>query len=1146
MSFHPPVCAVLFFAAVSWVSPLCAGEFPLIGRSGVATGAAARPANSTTPEQAYEDGTAAGLRFRTISNDPRLVLTHEGLKAEKWKSLRIHFSKTPVVPGETLEFYFITKKDRQWSEQKSARLPIPAKTGSVELAVDLAELEGWSGTVIGTRLDFGQTAGAEVAVADVHYSDEPAPAAVGTPSDDPILSRIEAERREPQWSGDADEALVLNSEYLVPLGREKPVVLPLSREDRVSPGASAGPVGFAMWWSAAGSSGEVKGGWESALWWLRDLDHVTVRYRVKQVRGNPVMAVRLYEREAGVGLNNDSWVKKLPLAFGSPVESGNSDWRELVLDRNSMTFIRAGEGTPQWDLVNYLTVEFEGRGHDGAEVLVESPRFHLKDGRVVDLWDPARRLTQFDGPEVPQKIAAGRGRFLIGKGGSLLGGEAGRAALLDLKRLIPDLGLAANQGMRYVAEQAEWLKAHDLGVVYQQGGAYGLAEVISADDAWLANPAGVSRGTTPGSFGMVGLMKYYDMSSPAVRNGFARMLARTGQAGVGEFQIIESYWPWTGGFWGWGEGTLQRLRSTLSGLDEGLTWKTTAAGEHLRFWDFFRYHNGFVMTPADVGLTSWAEFYPPRLRGVSEAKDEGQRRHFFLMMNLTRYEALKFYGSVGTAAASAGVRLGAVINRENYDSSFDQLGLVAQKDVATVGHEYFGNPRHYLEHSFEHGGVLRQLMESSGTELRGVLETNATGTTGRPYYDPQVAYATALAVFAADRPHSVENDWLSWDLKQLGVNGSPVERERYADFVIKGMAFAHAKEGGWAAKVPGKSISVLRSRRINDIGAGEGAWTAMLREEAWPRMAFDFTEARFLGKHLENGSVLVGEWSYCTAEDVSWIEAWLDAEPGRTVVLMGYRPGKRPDGANYLATDEAAYTRINSQEGFVRLLGTEVRKETAVSGGRVDLAGWLSGGAAPSMTVQANYRRTAVTESTDLASLNGQTLVSQTTRANGSRVVYLHYDPDAATRGLDRVVLQRIAEAAGISREFASAEGLVARRFDGNDGMLITAFDRDWMDAFRFVYDPLANLRMKWARSGPERSVRLARAEIGVGDIEIVDRLRGGVRTVRGSEDVVLSLGDAGCGAWFLTRDQKAAVRVAKQAEAALPYFGNSFTMPAR
>ena len=60
-----------------------------------------------------------------------------------------------------LEFYYVTEDDAQWSERQVKRWNDLAPTGEMEQF----EFEmGWSGTIIGLRIDFSDVAGIEIEI----------------------------------------------------------------------------------------------------------------------------------------------------------------------------------------------------------------------------------------------------------------------------------------------------------------------------------------------------------------------------------------------------------------------------------------------------------------------------------------------------------------------------------------------------------------------------------------------------------------------------------------------------------------------------------------------------------------------------------------------------------------------------------------------------------------------------------------------------------------------------------------------------------------------------------------------------------------------------------------------------------------------
>lgn len=947
----------------------------------------------------------------------------------------------------------------------------------------------------------------------------------------------------PPYLRTAAENTILNSEYFVPYGTGISAIGAGVNPAAVSAyGAGAAPIAvalatgnntpatFRLYWAGLLGKTTTVGGWESALWWLRDLKKATIRIKVNRLEGHPVMTFRFYQRTIGGGLDNDFWAYSVKLS-----ELPANEWKSIVLNPSAMQFTPVKEKAAHWEQVNSLLAVIEGQEGDAVILDVESPVLETLGGTSIPLWDGDRRLAQFDSGLPPatasETLASGQGRYLLGKGGSLLSSEAGRQVILDLKSLIPELGLAANTGYRAVVENREWLRQNNIGVTYQQGGAFGLSEFISEADAWLVSPSGLSRKDRPGVYGWVGMMKYYDFTSAKVWSAFGQAFQRAKRDGIGDFQVIESYWPWVGGFWSQGDKDYRIFREDLAGTDEGLKWLTSSQ-EHqvLRFWDYFEFYSGFRLQPTQLGLKDWSGFTPPVLKGVTDAKSDEEKRAYFLMMALTHYELLKFYNRLGEQAEQSGIRLATVPNNENYNNGYDLLGMLCLKGLKIVGHEHFGNPW-ISEPAYMSGGILRSLYSTFGKEMRMVIETNATGAGGRPYYDSQVAYTVTYDLMVSEQPDSVENDWLSWHPDELAT--SEVQRERYADYVLKGKAWMHSRSDQVAPPPPQESVGLLASRRINDINAGSDVWSRLLWEQSLPRVQIDLSEARVLKDRWDPPKLLVDNLAYHTPEDRQWIVNWLQAKAERVLVTYGSRLGKSPDGTNYCANFEA-YAKMNDTSGAALVLGAAPREEKKTLSGTPE-SSWIK--PVGEITLKRYFHLEGVVP---LVSLQGQPVVSSRLLPNGARIIYLHYEPDAATQSLDAVVLKKIAEECRLHTPVVQSDGLLVHIFNRNGGRAVVAYDATWLKRFKFVYDPNAGIRLKW--KNPATKAKLILTKAADQEVFAVDELTGKIsRQTKGQETITLTLDGVGCGLWQIVNSQAEAERLAARAETLQPYLNYTF-----
>ena len=94
-------------------------------------------------------------------NDPAINLSDDTLvlKAETYSTLeyKVRYSYTPANDKEqTLTMYFLTDKDKKWSESKTIKIPLTEKSSGDEWKVftaNLADFEKWADTIVDLRFD---------------------------------------------------------------------------------------------------------------------------------------------------------------------------------------------------------------------------------------------------------------------------------------------------------------------------------------------------------------------------------------------------------------------------------------------------------------------------------------------------------------------------------------------------------------------------------------------------------------------------------------------------------------------------------------------------------------------------------------------------------------------------------------------------------------------------------------------------------------------------------------------------------------------------------------------------------------------------------------------------------------------------------
>jgi hypothetical protein len=824
-------------------------------------------------------------------------------------------------------------------------------------------------------------------------------------------------------------------------------------------------------------------------------DKLRFRYKVLALDGAGVTIVaKGYRRLSG---QEDYWRKAVALT------STTAGFVDFVLEPGApdTQFVAGAENDPVWSDMNYANITVTGPSGAALTIQIEAPQILSEtDSVIASLWSadrtvldaaPFHRLPQFytqslDNTGVDDDLSPGRGLFLVGRGANILESDMGRSALLGLKSEVGEFGLAANVAFPALSRGQSWIEDNLDGVVYQQGGAYGLSEYISKAGAWLTSPSGESRNLTPGLNGMVGAMKHFDLCSSDVWNAFDLLLNRIGATRVKEFQLIETYWPYDGGIWGQGDREIANLIASLRGDDVAAdrpVFRRNGVDVRIGFWDYFEARHGFRWSASDLGYASdWSDFRPPLVvgPGVIAQSDTLQRKRYWLMCSLTAYQVIKFYQHVGWSAFERdgkGIKLSVIPNKENYNNSFDILAYQSGRYPHVVGFEFFGNPAFFS--AYETGPVWsRMFSRRDGTgspkEQRMILETSVTGLgNGEPYWDPEVAYAVTYDLMASQQADSLENDWLNWVDADVGVD--PLVTKRYQDFAAKALAFSDARTDQACRPLPGETGSegfygILATRDLNMVRASAFATQYQLEQSVrqlhYPMLKFDLSQVRDLGNYDRVPDILVDDLAYHLPADITWLENWLKGSPSRVLVAHGFSLAKKPDGANY-SENWPEFVGMNAGSQSSTLLGSSIGftgfptfSATAV----VASGDWandpLFSNLALSGTIASyNY----ATPSMVLLSAGGYPLVTKRRIYNTQGepmglIYYLHFRPgnSAVTGTLEKRIMEKIL-VTRMKRDFLPVAESISdyqlHRFRTVHGLAVAAYHPVSLAAFAFEYD---------------------------------------------------------------------------------------------
>jgi sugar lactone lactonase YvrE len=920
-------------------------------------------------------------------------------------------------------------------------------------------------------------------------------------------------------------------------------------------------------------------GWTSEEWWLptaASFNKLSLKYKVLAVEGvNVKLVVKAHRRLSG---QSDYWRKEVLLT------ATTADFVEMTVSAAD-PFTAGSENNPAWGNVNYLEFSLVGDADSSLIIQIQSPQV-LDSGNAVisSIWQQSRtvdggadayqNLPQFfrqdsDNTGVGSALATGRGMFLIGRGSNILDSDIGRDTLLQLKADIGNFGIAGNISFPSLSRSQKWLQDNLAGTVYQQGGAYGLSEYISDAQAWLTSADGQSRNTTPGLGGTVGMTKYFDLGSPAVWSAYDLLLDRVARTQIKEFQLIETYWPAipaSGGFWGHGENELANLRDSLNGNDTADRPSLLKDGTMAPagFWDYFEMRHGFRWTPADLGCEAgWADFRPTTKRAPSLIDDaeSQEKKRYILMSTLAAYQVIKFYQRIGRSAYETdgrGIKLAVIPNKDNYGNSFDSLAYQSGPYPHVIGHEYFGNPKHFT--AYERGPVLRRMYSNSDTagtpkEQRIVLETSVTGLgSGEPYWASQVAYLTSYDLTASQEPDSMENDWLNWIDSEITME-NPMLTRRYNDFAAKALAFSDARANVARRPLSGEpgSEGFFALLHTSDINKAQLAVTPgyHIKDAAaslhYPMLQLDLAQVRGMGNFDRMPDILVDDAAYHLAAEVEWIYDWLKQSVDRVFVANGFALGKIPDGENYFEGWTSFY-EPNAASQTTVLLGSDLQAsgvETFTSAPVSAQGDWTADTRFDGLTINGDATLyTYATADDVLLSANGKPLVSKKTIVGDDSLpkgilYYVHFLPGKGnTREVEKAILSKILDSK-LRQDFLPVDAAndpidnyKLRRYRTTDGITVVAYHPRALDNFNFVYDTTAVQLLPYEDEDCVGSfkVRLPADMAVSGDntVMAVNMLTGeplnlAVETIGTDNYVQLGLTGQSCGLWQIVGTSQAA-----------------------
>ena len=106
------------------------------------------------------------LCFESTTFDPAIGVAQDRARASQFEKLVVRM-KTSVDKDDTLQFFWKTEQQPQFSEENSVRVSVRSSRDFVEYVVPLTEASGWNGRVTELRLDPVMTPGVQIEIESI-------------------------------------------------------------------------------------------------------------------------------------------------------------------------------------------------------------------------------------------------------------------------------------------------------------------------------------------------------------------------------------------------------------------------------------------------------------------------------------------------------------------------------------------------------------------------------------------------------------------------------------------------------------------------------------------------------------------------------------------------------------------------------------------------------------------------------------------------------------------------------------------------------------------------------------------------------------------------------------------------------------------
>jgi hypothetical protein len=734
--------------------------------------------------------------------------------------------------------------------------------------------------------------------------------------------------------------------------------------------------------------------------------------------------------------DDDRW-----LCLSGPLKQQEpGKWRHFEVHRDKMSPWQCGDKKQDWSKLAQLGIE---PSTGKAVFCLDGVRLLGPGGKKLEVFDAGDDGVVAD-PKWREPV------HRLDRSGVIVFPGISRESLGDTPAKLAQLvGRVATSV--YGPDFVRRVVAQGVQPVYYSAYAEGFTKFLTRRQAWDMNARGESPNTLP--FFIKAFNGYHTIAygHPAVTEVGRRRVDALVRSGIGTWMVIDYTFPWAEGPNGYSEANVKAYRLDLAGRDEGLVLVDGRKARGIRFADYFRAYNGFLLTPGQLGLKCWEDFAP------SKPDDTGpySRARWRVFLYLRSYEWLKLADRTGRYYQSRGGEgVWIVPNPEDTWGSSDYMMLTRSLGVRNLMPEWFGCPGWEAEGMYASGPYLRGEADRAGSRLSVLFETGAGGHAA-PYWDWRVAYNAAYALSAASRADDFDNDFI--DEAPYDVMSDPAKDQaqfrRFRDGVTKALGFLQARAE--KPRRPATEILCISERppakACGSIFFGVTIPHTLAVGLSRAHFAFDLRDSFELERVINGYRVLAYSPWAPRSGDLSLIARWLTLKPGRVLMTHSFVPTR--DTSEFWGGEtgtERGYALGGPLLGLGRITGTDVKrcKVTAAFGawGQVFTPGQVL--EFPTPLTRCDLGET-------LVATDAGPLVSRVA-AGKSEIIYLHYTPGDTepVQRIDEKVMEAVGASLGLQPVCRADFDTVAQVFEVPGGSTVVAWDAPTMAAWKFEYKP--------------------------------------------------------------------------------------------